>query len=181
MNNEYGKPAWMTMQTIPLSRSGKVAWIDNEDADLAALSWFAVDGYAARLNPAPPPVRLNLHRIIMERILSRPLALGEMVGHCNRDRLDCRRFNLRLTTRQTNGQNRPANRNSRSGYKGVSWFKAGHKWRAVLNVGSNHIVVGYFDNIRDAVVAYNQSALDHFGEIAYLNPLPEASLPADVE
>lgn len=166
------------MITIKLGRGPYTALIDDIDADLAAVKWFSVDGYAVRNNPEKQPVRLNLHRIIMERILERPMAPGEIVDHHNLDRTDCRRENLRLATRQTNGQNRPKNRNNRSGYKGISWFKPARKWRAVINDGPLYIAVGYFDDIRDAVIAYNAAALEHFGEFAYLNPVPPLASPA---
>lgn len=169
------------MISIPLGRTNQTALVDDVDADLAALRWFLVDGYAVRINPDGHPRRFNLHRLVMERALNRPLEKGELVDHANRVRTDNRRSNLRLTSRRTNGQNRPANRNSRSGYKGVSWFKAGKQWRAVLNIGSEHITVGYFDNVRDAVIAYNQAALAHFGAFAYLNPVPEATQLSAVE
>lgn len=174
-------PIWKAAITFPLGRSGKFAMVDLDDDDLTDVSWFLVDGYVVRNNPNAPPVRINLHRVIMERILNRPLQAGEIVDHKNGDRLDCCRNNLRLATRQTNGQNRPANRNNQSGYKGVSWFKAARKWRATLSIGAHHITIGYFDTLRDAVIAYNSAALEHFGEFAYLNPVPpEASSDADV-
>ncbi len=156
-----------------LGRKIQFATIDDIDADLADVSWFAVDGYVVRNNPDAPPVRINLHRIIMGRVLNRLLQPDEIVDHCDRNRLNCCRSNLRLSSRRTNGQNRPANQNNRTGYKGVSWFKPIRKWRATLNIGTKQISVGYFDTIRDAVIAYNSSALEHFGEFAYLNPVPD--------
>ena len=169
------------MITFSLGRAKHPAIVDDIDFDLADLRWFNQDGYASRWNPVGTPRMLRLHTLVMGRILDRPLTQHEMVDHKNRNRADNRRENLRLTDRQTNGQNRPANRNSRSGYKGVSWFKAGKQWRADLNIKSKQINIGYFSNLRDAVIAYNHAALIHYGEFAYLNPVPEATPPVAVE
>jgi hypothetical protein len=169
------------MITITLGRKKTPSFLDDVDADLSAIKWFSIGGYAARINPDARPVRIMIHRIVMARIIGRELTNSEIVDHINRNSLDNRRGNLRLATRKTNGQNRAQNRNSRSTYKGVCWFKAGRNWRATISVDGKQYTVGYFDNIRDAVIAYNLAAKEYFGEFAYINPVPEAIPPVDAE
>ncbi len=54
-------------------------------------------------------------------------------------------------------------RNNKSGYKGVHF--AQNKWH--VEVRGKH--VGYFDDVKDAARAYNEKALELFGEFANLN------------
>lgn len=169
------------MITITLGRKKTSSFLDDIDADLSAIKWFSIGGYAARINPDAKSVRTMLHRVVMARVIGRELVNGEIVDHINRNPLDNRRNNLRLATRKTNGQNRAQNRNSRSKYKGVCWFKAGRNWRATISVDGKQYTVGYFDTIRDAVIAYNLAAKEYFGEFAYINPVPEAILPVAAE
>ena len=45
------------------------------------------------------------------------------------------------------------------------WKK--NKWQ--VHFGRKHI--GYFDNEADAAIAYNQKAIEKFGDIAYVNEI----------
>lgn len=67
------------------------------------------------------------------------------VDHRNRDRLDCRRANLRVLPAGGNDHNRSSYKGSSSGYRGVTWDKRARKWRAqVKSKGQNHHL-GLFD------------------------------------
>src|SRR5437660_999207 len=89
---------------------GRIALIDDEDADLiAGFKWYAmmVDGkaYAAGWKHVPPGrFFVHLHRLIAN---AQP---GEIIDHAVRNSLNCRRSNLRRATRQQNNQNRQPNR-----------------------------------------------------------------------
>ena len=73
------------MIEIPLTR-GKYTIIDDVDADLADIKWYAKDGrgefYAARCVRLRPCVRkmVRMHRVILERILGRKLKSGDVVS-----------------------------------------------------------------------------------------------------
>jgi hypothetical protein len=56
------------------------------------------------------------------------------VDHRNRNRVDNRRQNLRVATRQQNGENCSAHGDARSAYRGVSWDKRRRKWVARTSV-----------------------------------------------
>lgn len=96
---------------IPLrNRRGDVvatAHVDSADARLAEKRWYLLrNGYAVRTEVEAGKKRmLYLHREV--------LGLGSgapEVDHRNRDKLDCRRRNLRVATRSLNCCNRGANR-----------------------------------------------------------------------
>lgn len=102
-----------------------------------------------------------LHRLVLNA------PKGMEVDHINGDRLDNRRENLRLVTRQQNARNRGANRSNRSGYKGVS---LGHSaWLAYIAISGKNIALGSFKTAEDAAKAYNEAAIKLFGEHARLN------------
>ena len=55
---------------------------------------------------------------------------GMVVDHINRDRGDNRRANLRFVTVVENAQNRTLQKNSLSGFRGVSYHIRDRKWKA---------------------------------------------------
>lgn len=153
--------------TIPLTR-GYEALVDDIDADLGNLRWHAlVKGntvYAAR-NKKRPGV-LHLHRIVLERVLARPLNDTEMVDHINGNGLDNRRVNLRLATHSENLRNQRRSRDNTSGVKGVTWHKRYGKWYAQICCNGRRHSLGYFTSLEDATRAYETAALNLFGEFA---------------
>ena len=95
---------------------------------------------------------------------------SEYLDHINGDRTDNRIENLREVNAQQNNRNRPVHKNNESGYRGVSFDKVKNKWvsRIVHNYRQN--VLGYFDKIEDAVVAYERAAAELHGEYARQKP-----------
>ena len=97
---------------------------------------------------------------------------GLVIDHINGDTLDNRRENLRVCTQAENVRNR---RNK--GTKGISRVKlAGGRirWRAYLcktdELGKKRFMsLGYFDTQREAAIAYNLAAAQHFGSFACFN------------
>lgn len=90
---------------IPLTR-GQFAIVDNIDADLAKLNWYANLSmgkyYPSRKVPHPDlpskQIGQNLPRLIMERKLGRKLDKDERVDVIDNNSLNCTRSNLRLST-----------------------------------------------------------------------------------
>lgn len=80
--------------------------------------------------------------------------------------------NLREATHTENMQNRRKHRNNTSGYKGVSWIRRYGKWQATISVNGKNINLGRFDCKVEAARAYNQAAIQHYGDRAELNKLP---------
>jgi hypothetical protein len=75
------------------------------------------------------------------------------VDHEDRDRANNRWKNLRLATKKQNGENRKVHKNSKTGFRGVSWEPASQRYRStILNSGARYWL-GSHDTIIDAVAA----------------------------
>jgi hypothetical protein len=102
---------------IRLANGKGVALVDDEDVALLPPStWYLHNqGYAACAKRFGHQSTL-LHRIVMQA------KRGDEVDHINRNKLDCRKSNLRIVTRSQNNQNRSgAMRRNRTGLRGVSF------------------------------------------------------------
>ncbi len=102
-------------------------------------------------------------------MINRKMRVGEKVDHINGNTLDCRRDNLRLATHQQNIRNSKLSTSNKTGYKGV-WINRG-KIVASITVNYKHVVLGSFDTLLDAAIAYNYAAVENFGDFARLNPI----------
>ncbi len=88
------------------------------------------------------------------------------IDHKDRNRLNDRIENLRISTHWQNTLNVGIKSNNTSGYKGVCWDKRAMKWMAKIQVHGRNIFLGYFQDPTDAHVAYAKAALEHHGEFA---------------
>jgi hypothetical protein len=156
--NDY-EQLWSELPTllfVPLSK-GKFTVIDSDDGYLSLTKWhFDGDGYAAGSHHS------RLHRIILKT------PQGKFSDHKNRDRLDNRRRNLRVATRQENSFNQGPR--SRTGFKGVRKDRSCKcVFRAVVCVNKRRIYVGQSAVVEEAARIYDLHALKHQGEFASLN------------
>lgn len=114
-------------------------------------------------------IQLWLHREIWAHI-NGPIPDGLCIDHINGDSLDNRLANLRLASHKENIRNRAnKNKNNTSGYTGVFWDKSKNKWLASIKIDGRNKYLGRYLEKRDAAVAYNNAALEFFGEYASLN------------
>lgn len=161
---------------IPLTR-GYVTIVSPEDADLAEVKWcvrptqyrFYASRRAKTARTNNEYATVNIHRIILERMIGRELVKGECVDHIDMNGLNNQRSNLRLATNAQNQQNKPAYSTNKCGYKGVYWAKDRQKWRAGIQVNEKTINLGQFDTAVEAAKAYDIAAIEHHGEFARLN------------
>ena len=126
------------MNAISLTK-GKVAIISPEDyRSLSQWNWCAsqhVRGhyYAERGTRTGK----SYHHVKMERVVMQRLGVvvprSHVIDHINGDSLDNRRENLRLATIAENRRNAPAQRNSRTKVKGVSYDDVAKNYRAKIN------------------------------------------------
>lgn len=151
---------------------GKFALLDKSDLErFSNWTWhFNRKGYAARLQYRGPDrcdSIVYLHRAIMDE----PEGL---VDHRNRNKLDCRKENLRIATKRQNNGNmgkRQQVNGASSRFKGVCFDNGKKRWLAQGRDNSRMVFIGRFTNETDAARAYNAWASQHFGEFAFLNPV----------
>lgn len=134
------------------------ALIDAGDADLplhgsivGALRWSMNSaGYATRKKgPRGAQQDVLLHRVLLGLLPGDGLE-GD---HRNRDKLDCRRANLRTATSAQNRQNLSLASSNTSGFRGVSWGAKREKWRADARLNGRSRWLGYFATLAEAETA----------------------------
>lgn len=150
------------MKEIELTQ-GKVAIVDDRDFELlSAYKWTAHDKnrktfYAVRLvypnGKYGAAVSIKMHRLILG--VNDP---DVWVDHIDGNGLNNTRENLRVCTRAENQQNRGANRNNKSGFKGVIACKRSGKWIAKIMANRKSTHIGRFDTPEEAHAAYVRAA-----------------------
>lgn len=98
--------------------------------------------------------------IILGRFL-----IGETEGildYKDRDTLNNRKYNLRISNRSTNGINCGLRINNTSGFTGV--VKTKNRWEARIKVMRKSIYLGTFENKKDAIKARIDGEILYFGE-----------------
>lgn len=154
---------------------GRVLIVDYVDDDFLLDHWtLAPLGYATRIvnqwDTQIPEYRnrkkLFLHRLIVERILNRPLSKHEEIDHINGNPLDNRRSNLRLATRTENARNVKKPKTNTTGYKGVYFRKNSGRYIAIITVNKKQVFLGSYDDPKEAYQAYCDAAKKYFGDFA---------------
>ena len=150
--------------------SGKQFVIDATDVKkVAALSWRVnKDGYLAHYDRRMP-IELLLHRWLMG--VNDPRII---VDHANRDRLDCRRINLRIATPTQNSANHSLFQTNKTGYTGVYYSKCAGRYEVKIGYGGQRIKLGSSkDDLVTLAQMYNIGASFFFGDYAgALNDVP---------
>lgn len=110
---------------------------------------------------------LNLYRLVYESF-NGPVPENFEVDHIDRNRTNTNLNNLRVCSKSQNIHR--SKRNNPRGYTGVFQHRAtpNRYWARVMKDGKNHHL-GTFDTAKEAAIAYNQKALELFGEFANLN------------
>jgi len=105
----------------------------------------------------------RLHNYVMN--FNPPEDKSKVVNHIDRDRKNCRKYNLEITTYQINGINKGKQSNNTSGFPGVSWDKSRNKWETHIKLNRKKKFLGYYSDIKDAVKARQEGEVKYFGAI----------------
>ena len=146
-----------------------VPLFSNCDSDLIKAAWAtSTGGYAKRyFGRDERGIRKNIfaHRVVLSRVVGRPLTTNDICDHANGIRTDNRRENIRLTTRAGNSQNRVAS----GPMRGVS-VTPNKRWMARVSLERNGkkfcLYVGTYDCKAMAAIAakLKRMELGFFGE-----------------
>jgi hypothetical protein len=151
----------MTIE-IPLTR-GYVTRIDDTDMMVAAgHKWHVVMGpYTAYACTKIGGKQVRLHNLLCPD--------WPKVDHEDGDGLNNCRSNLRDGTGLKNHANTWRRVDNISGFKGVHLLRG--RWQAQIRVNGKPIYLGLYGTPEEAAEAYDQAAVQHFGEYARTNAM----------
>ena len=158
-----------SMKNIYLTKD-KYTIVDDEDYKyLNQWKWrLHSKGYAYRNEK-----RIKNHTrkgILMHRQIMK-LNSQKEIDHINRNKLDNRKNNLRISSSTQNHMNKEKSKNNTSGYKGITYDKRKNKWMAQIQKNKKNIFIGYFNDKKSAATAYNRKAKELFNNFAFLNKI----------
>lgn len=147
------------MNTIPLSNDYEALLDDDDFERLSRFHWCyrgernGAQGYAIRHAKVDDKYKtVYLHREVMNP------PPGHEVVFRNHDRLDCRRENLLVVTKQEARRHHRVRRDSRTGLKGIRFNSSSRKWTALFYRNGNCLCLGTFDTQEAAMSAYQKAA-----------------------
>jgi hypothetical protein len=157
------------MKEISLTNGG-VALVDDEDFDeLNKHKWFFhKEGNTAYAWRHERKGFRQYGMVKMHRQILNPKE-SDHVDHKNGDGLDNQRSNIRICSRSQNMMNQKIRIDNTSGYKGVTFHKKNKKWRAIIHLNGKPIDAGCHSTPKLAAIAYNEKAIELFGEFARPN------------
>lgn len=160
------------MKQIYLTQN-QIALVDDEDYEFLVNfnSWCATTHKRRKTFYAVSSKMVGdkCKNFFMHRLLLNISSNDLFVDHIDGNGLNNQRSNLRICTRNENQQNRPKNKNNKSGYKGVYWNTERGKWQADIMVDKKKVYLGRFDNVELAAKAYKDAALKYHAEYANIN------------
>lgn len=127
-------------------------------------------GISLWLTAGYPSCKIKRKSVYLHHLVLKPEP-GLVCDHINRDKMDCRRSNLRAVDKRQNGWNAKKRADAKtSKYKGVYFASETGCWAASFIHFGKRILIGlHFPTEEAAAFAYNEAIAKHRGELAPLN------------
>jgi len=142
------------------------ALINVDDIDLIKeFKWYlSKDGYAVSSDKKKTlgTSYITMHGIIMNCINGFKIT----PDHDNKNRLDNRRLNLRLSNRSEQQMNHNKNIRNTSGIIGVNWSNTYSKWLVRISINKVSKNIGLFDDFKDAIITRLKAEKEHYKDFA---------------
>ena len=150
------------MTKVITAHDGTEFLVDDDLYDvLSAMRWHTdTKGYARG--------QIDGRKISMHRFVMRAKS-GEIIDHVDSNIQNNCRANLRRVTASQSQWNKNKYRRGESKYKGVHLYERTGKWTAQIHAHGKKHHLGFFDDERDAAIAYNKAARELHGAFARLN------------
>ena len=114
-----------------------------------------------------------VHKLVGTEFIDNPYNKPR-VDHINGNKTNNCIENLRWAFDNENNMNsRKTSKRTSSIYKWVHWSKWHNKWKATIVKDRKAIHLGYFHDEKEAAKAYNDKAIELFGEFACLNDVSD--------
>ena len=157
------------MKEVPLTQ-GQVALVDDEDFERLSdhkwcAQWHPRRQLFVAVRSTPRPNRMTI--LMARQVMNAPP--GMEVDHRDHNTLNNQRGNLRICTVSQNQGNARNRAGCSSQFKGVCWDRQKQKWLARIRKNYKLHHLGRFNDETEAARAYNQAAVEMFGEFAHLN------------
>jgi hypothetical protein len=111
-----------------------------------------------------------IHRLVAQEFIENP-DNKKCVDHINHDVSDNTILSLRWVSMSENGMNMMKRQNTSSKYKGVCFRTRANNWTSKIKINEKQLHLGCFDTEKEAGRKYNEFALEHFGEHAFVNEI----------
>lgn len=154
---------------------GNYALVDDEDFEwLNQWKWYARKHrhtYYAQRTSGKIKGKKNRDAIQMHRVIMGIEDGAIHIDHRDHHGLNNQKFNLRTATSSQNAMNRSIQAGKT---RGVVWRKRDKVYYAVIKINQKSQHIGTFRDKYSAMLAYNNKAIELFGEFATLNVIPDS-------
>ena len=173
------------MKTIKTNKGESIIVDDRHYAALSNFTWHIdANGYAvtdnvirsrkeARETGLPRQANIKMHRLVYELESQVQLKTKEHIDHINQNKIDNRIDNIRLDIQGEgigiNQINQGLRKDNTTGYKGVVFRERTGRWESMINCKRKSHWLGAHETKELAALAYNEKALELFGDACYLN------------
>jgi hypothetical protein len=133
--------------------------------------WHVLNKYSwSTNNKGYYTAKINNKKYLMHRYILNAQITDKMIDHINRNKLDNRRENLRFVSFDINSHNVTKHKNCKCKYIGVTSVKfVRTRYHAYITHNRKRYNLGTFDTEKEAALAYNNKAIELYGEFANLN------------